>query len=130
MKTPDEKRRELLERAISKIRWGERPGDVQHWLEEQPSLSEEEAKQILEEACQQRRVAIRKKGIVHAILGTLGLILVAAFFYIRFFSGVIFYGVFSILATVAAVLIGVLSLRTILQSASWLATGRTEGSVD
>ena len=44
MKTPDEKRRELLERAISKIRWGERPGDVQHWLEEQPSLSEEEAK--------------------------------------------------------------------------------------
>ena len=130
MKTPEEKTELLRQQVISKILWGARQQEVSDWLHEQHGIVGAEAEQLLAGAHRARHRAVRQRALVRLVLSAIGITLVVAFFYVRFFSGVIFYGGRAIVSTVFAIGIGAFSVSTLVRSLARLLTGQTHGSVD
>ena len=130
MKTPEERAEMLRQQVISKIHWGARQQEVTDWLHEKYGIVGTEAEQLLTDAYRARRKAVRGRALIRLVLSAVGIALVAGFFYVRFFSGAIFYGARSIIATVFAFGIGAFSVSTFVRSLARLLTGEAPGSVD
>ena len=130
MKTPKERFEMTRQQAVAKIRWGARQQEVLDWLQEKHGIVGEEAQRLLAEAYRARRKAIRENALIRLVLSIIGMVLVAAFVYIRFGVGVIFYGGGAILTPVFAIGLGYLSISTFIRSLNRLFTGETAGPVD
>lgn len=130
MRTPEQKAEMLRQQVISKIHWGARQQEVTEWLEEQHGIAGPEAERLLTEAYHARRKAVRERALIRLTFAVIGIALVVGFFYIRFFSGLIFYGPRSIIATALAIALGGYSFSVLVRSALQLLTGDTLGSVD
>jgi hypothetical protein len=130
MSTPEEKARLVRQQVIAKIRWGASRQEVTDWLKEKYGVVGESAEQMLTRAFEARRSAIRDAAYIRIAISFAGLALVGAFFYVRFFSGVIFYGTFAIVATVCAIAIGLTSLSVFIRNLALLLTGDAPGAVD
>jgi|SRR5678816_1901001 hypothetical protein len=130
MKTPEERAEMVRQQVISKIHWGARQQEVTDWLQEQHGIVATEAEELLADAYRARRKAVRERALIRLVLSAVGIALVGAFFYVRFFSGPIFYYSRSLIATVFAFGVGAFSVSTLVRSLVRLITGETPGSVD
>ena len=68
----DSKKQEIIDRACSKIIWGDRDWEVLEFLEKQGIHDEGEAEEILRIAHKERKSIIRKKALVWLIAGVIG----------------------------------------------------------
>lgn len=130
MKPPDEKFEILRQQVIAKVHWGAMRREVSDWLQTEHGITGAEAERLFAEADDARRKAIRQRALIRLGFSTCGLLLALAFFYVRFFSGVIFYGPGAIIATAFAIVVGFVSVSTLVRSLMRLLTGEAAGSVD
>lgn len=130
MKTPEEKEETIRQQVISKIHWGASSDEVMDWLEEDHGISGAKAEEFLETAFRERVKEVRVRALFRLCFSVVGIVLVIGFFYIRFFSGVIFYGLVATISTIFAIGIALLSVTTCCKSSIQLLTGRTHGAVD
>jgi len=128
--TPEEKYQMLREQVISKIHWGARDQEVSEWLEQSRGIVGGEADRLLGDAHRRRRQAIRHRALIRLVCSIVTMALVAAFFYVRFFSGAIFVSVRSFVAALIAIGVGAYSVAIFFRSVARLLTGQVPGSVD
>lgn len=123
MKTSEEKTETIRKQVIAKIHWDAREQEVREWLEEQHGITDADADQLLADAYRAKRRAVREHSLVRLIFSLIGMALVAGFFYVRYFNGMIFYGTWAWIATGLAVSIGGTSVVTFFRSLARLVTG-------
>ncbi len=130
MRTPEQKFQMIREQVISKVHWGARRPEVIDWLQEKHGIVGADAEKLLTEADCARSKAIRGRAMIRLICSIIGIALVGAYFYIRYFCGFIFYGGLAITSTALVFVVGATSISTLFSSTAKLITGKAQGSVD
>ena len=128
--TPEEKQKLIREQVAAKILWGSSRDEVAEWLIKQHAIFGEPAEEMLDSAERKRSRAIRDRAMIRLAFAAAGFIVVLAFLYIRFFSGVILSGAGAMVANIAMLAVALFSARCLLQNIPRAMSGEQDGPVD
>jgi hypothetical protein len=124
--TAEEKAKTLRQQVNAKVIWGARDREVFDWLQERHGITDTAANELLANAHQAKRAAVRRKALLYLVFSIPGMLLALVFVVLQGMGRFVIIGYGSLLIFV----LGFVSLGVFFRSLFRLLSGKMEGSVN